>query len=381
MIYLDNAATSFPKPESVYSEVSRCMREYCGNPGRGSHYMARAASEKLFSARDKLCTMFNAPSPENVIFTLNTTYALNMAIKSYVKAGDHILISDLEHNSVLRCVDSVCEKAGATYTVFRTFSGCFEKILKELNNSLRSETRLVVCIHASNICGTVLPIEKIGMFCKSHGLYFIADAAQSAGIFDIDVQKFNINALCVPSHKGLLGPQGIAALILNGNFADKLKTFVEGGSGTDSQRITMPPFLPDKFEAGTMPTPAAAGLCEGIDFVLKCGIQNLRYHESSLARAVMYDLMPDKNFIVYSGNISNGILLFNIKGVPSSEVAELLDRYGICTRSGFHCAPLAHRTLNTGESGAVRISFGVFNTQNDARAVTDCLYRIKKELL
>ncbi len=380
MIYLDNAATSFPKPESVYSECSRCMREYCGNPGRGSHFMARAASEKLFEIREKLATVFNAPSPENVVFTLNTTYALNIAIKSIVKKGDGILISDLEHNSVFRSVNAVCVEKGAKYDVFKTYFGSADGIIKELNEKIRPETKLVVCLHASNICGTVLPLEQIGLFCRKHGLYFIVDAAQSAGIFDIDIKRCGINALCLPAHKGFLGPQGIAAVIFNGDM-ENLSTIIEGGSGINSQSVEMPDFLPDRFEAGTMPTPAAAGFSAGIDFVLKNGFSAIRKHESALARAFLYDLISDKCFTVYSCAVSTGIVLFNMKGLPSVDVASKLNDDGICVRSGFHCAPLAHKTMKTGDSGAVRVSFGAFNTSSDISGIKESLYKIKKGIL
>lgn len=380
MIYLDNAATTFPKPVSVSAEVSRCIEEYCGNPGRGSHYMSRAASEKLFEVRSKLCDMYNAPSPENVVFTLNTTYAINTALKSLVKSGDHILISDLEHNSVLRSVNAVCNSRGASFDIFRTYSGDSDRIIKDINMKLKKRTAVIICLHASNICGTVLPIERIGMLCRKNSIFFIADAAQSAGLYDIDIKNSGISVLCLPAHKGLYGPQGIAASIFNDVAPESLSTFVEGGSGVNSSEITMPDILPDRFEAGTMPTPAAAGFSAGIDFILKNTPRAVRFHESELAGMLYSNLISDKRLTVYSKPGSSGIVLFNVNGLTSVETAKRLDKVGICVRAGFHCAPLAHKTLNTGESGAVRVSFGAFNDKRDVKILTDSLLSIIKEV-
>lgn len=378
VLYLDNAATTFPKPPSVIYESVKCMARYCGNPGRGSHALARAASEKLFEVREKLCEMFHAASPENVVFTLNTTYAVNIALKAVCSEGDHILISDMEHNSVLRPVVSLSEKRGAAFDTF-TSVGDEKSITDDIKRKIRKNTRILICQHASNICGNVLPIEKIGLLCKKRGIFFIVDAAQSAGLYEIDVGKMNITALCVPSHKALYGPQGAAAVIFSGAVPDSLKTLVEGGSGINSKDIHMPSELPDRLEAGTMPTPAVAGLSAGIDFVAGRESELLR-HEKYLSRILCEELSRDGRITLYLPERIGSVVLFNLRGASSVSVSEELDRLGICTRAGLHCAPLAHRTLKTGDGGAVRVSFGAFNDIRDVRRLIDGIYSVERYL-
>ena len=380
MVYLDNAATTFPKPTVVAEAVYRCINEYCGNPGRGSHYLARAASEKLFEARSLLTELFGLSSAENVIFTLNTTYALNMAVKSAVTQGCHVLISDMEHNSVLRPVEALKRKGVITYSVFKTFGGGdSDKILKSINENIRQNTRVLVCQHSSNICGTVLPIKKIGELCRERGIFFIVDAAQSAGLFDISVGDFDIDALCVPSHKGLYGPQGAGVLMFSDRLdAERLATLVEGGSGIASRELIMPSFLPDRFEAGTMATPVIAGLCEGINFVRRNTPASIRAYEEYLSYKFKDHIGNLSDVTLYDAEKSSSIVLFNLKGKSSSDVSEALDKFGICVRSGLHCAPLAHKTLGTPEGGAVRVSFGAFNSINDVRLTADVINRLVK---
>ena len=376
LVYLDNAATTFPKPEAVTAEVLRCMSEYCGNPGRGSHRLARAASEKLFEVREKLSDMFGSASPERVFFTLNTTYALNTALKSVAKAGDHILMSDMEHNSVLRPVVKLCECEGASFSTFSSLKD-EKEITDDIKRKIRKNTKILVCQHASNICGNVLPIEKIGLLCKKYGIFFIVDAAQSAGLYDIDVKRMNISALCIPSHKGLYGPQGAGAVIFSEDAPTRLKTLVEGGSGVNSKDLRMPTELPDRFEAGTMPTPIIAGLSSGIDFV-KGQRASILSHEKYLAKMLCEELSRDRRISLYLPEKTGSVVLFNVAGKSSVHVAEELDKRGICTRAGFHCAPLAHRTLGTGDSGAVRVSFGAFNDTRDIRRLLDAVSAMEK---
>ncbi len=373
MIYLDNAATTYPKPQSVIGEVSRCMKEYCGNPGRGSHYMSMRAAETLFSTRNKLDKLFNGYGPENCVFTLNTTYALNIALKSAVTNGCHILISDLEHNSVYRQVVKLCDDSDVTFDIFNTFGGDHQKTVNDIKRKIKSNTKILICLLSSNVCAISLPAEKIGKLCKSSNILFIADAAQSAGVYEIDMKKFCIDALCVPSHKALYGPQGAGAVLFSRDFPFSVRSFIEGGSGSNSKEKYMPYDLPDRFEAGTMPTPSIAGLGAGIDFINEIGISVIRRHEGSLAKLLTDELMSDKRYTLYGGYEQNGIVLFNVKGMSSVEVAEELNRRNICVRSGFHCAPLAHNALNTGKDGAVRISFGVFNDLSDVRETIDTL--------
>ncbi len=380
MIYLDNAATTFPKPPETVREVYRCMTEYCGNPGRGSHYMAQRASEKIFEARSLLASMFGVNSPENVVFTLNTTHALNTSLKSFVREGMDILISDMEHNSVLRPVHALFKSGKVTYSVFST--DCSDdEVLLNIEKKIKHNTKILICQHTSNICGTVLPIKKIGELCKKRGIYFIADAAQSAGLFDIDVTDFGIDALCLPSHKGLYGPQGAGAILFSDkDFTSLLDTLTQGGSGTDSKDLEMPSYLPDRFEAGTLQTPVIAGLCEGIKFVLRNTPQGIRRHEEFLSNILKADMSSIKGVKLYRPEVPSSVVLFNVKGKSSVAVASELDKYGICVRGGFHCAPLAHRTLNTGDGGAVRISFGAFNDINEVKYTCEVIRRITREV-
>jgi len=357
LIYFDNAATTFPKPERVYSEMQKCMREYCGNPGRGSHRMSLVASSKIYECRERIARFFSAPSPDNAVFTMNTTYALNIAIKSTVSRGDHVLISSVEHNSVYRPIRALTDRGVISFDIFDAFA---QDITAEINRKLKQNTRLLICTHSSNICGKSMPIAEIGAFLKKKNIKFIVDGAQSAGHTDINVQKMNIDILCVPGHKGLYGPQGCAALIF-GN-SDIGKTVFEGGGGINSLDEHMPDFLPERFEAGTLPTPNIVGLSEGIRFVQTQGINSIHEKEEFLCRECAVRLHDMKKVKLYS---DSGIILFNIREKSPVEVCEILDKNGICVRGGFHCSPLAHRAIGTGEDGAVRVSFSFFNERSE----------------
>lgn len=378
MIYLDNAATTYPKPEGVYREVSRCMTDYCGNPGRGGHSLSLAAGRAVYDCRCLVAELFSA-EPENVIFTLNTTYALNMAIKGIVREGDHIIISNMEHNSVLRPVIAT----GCDYDIFDA-SKDTERILLEIASKLTPRTRMIVCTHRSNICPIRLPIKAIGQLCRKRGICFIVDAAQSAGVYPIDMRECCIDALCFAGHKSLYGIQGVGGVAFSnrykGESARKLHTLVEGGSGIASLEEYMPSLLPERLEAGTLPTPAIAGLSQGIKAITEVGITHIREHEITLYRRMRERLCNHEFIQVYCRDIGYGeTMLFNVEGMPSTTVADKLDREGICVRAGFHCAPLAHKHLGTGDSGAVRVSFGAFNTAEEVDIFCDVLNKIIKE--
>ncbi len=349
--YLDNAATTFPKPLSVIKETERCIAQYCGNPGRGSHRMALWAAEKLFLARSLAAELFGAESPDRVVFSMNATYCLNLAILGIVPEGSHVLISDLEHNSVLRPVEYLKRNKGVTYDVFSTDGD----IISNIESLIKKETRVLICTHASNITNRVLPICEIGRLLFEKGIYFIVDASQSAGSHPIDMDKCRIDALCMPSHKGLLGPQGAGLAI----FSERVypRVVISGGSGVFSRELTMPEDLPDRLEAGTMPTPAIAGLCEGLSYVMKRGERDIFEKESKIISKIRNAFSDDGRICTYSTG-EGAIWLFNIKDVPSQTVAKILDDRGICVRPGLHCAPLAHKTLKCPEDGAVRVSAG-----------------------
>ena len=381
MIYLDNAATTYPKPKCVADAVSRALTRFGGNPGRGSHSMSVRSASMIGEAREEIARLFDAPSADGVVFTLNTTHALNTAIKASVRRGDHVLISSMEHNSVLRPVSALAERGVISFDVFDAFA---PDTLAAIKAKMRRETSLVVCAHASNVCESVLPIGEIGAFLKTCGVRFIVDAAQSAGKYPISLRSDCIDALCVPGHKGLYGPMGCGALVVGEGFAADGATLVEGGSGINSLDLHMPGFLPERFEAGTLPTPAIAGLLAGVRFVRSVGVDAIAAHEACLAGEVASRLaeMPRVRLYGYGGaNVSKGdggVILFNVDGVSAPRVCEMLDGEGICVRGGFHCSPLAHRALGTGDDGAVRASFGYFNTRSDALALCDAVRRIAK---
>lgn len=381
MIYLDNAATTFPKPRSVISEMSKCMREYCGNPGRSSHKLSLTAALKIYECRCEAAELFRCSEPENIVFTYNTTYAINIAVKSILGVGSHVLISDMEHNSVWRPIAEMKRRKILNYDIFRSFGGVTEDVIRDITSKIKEETQAVVCTHASNITNTVLPINEIGKLCREKGLIFIVDAAQSAGVYDIDIEKMNIDILCVPGHKGLYGPQGSAMIIFNPrlkkNPAASLRTIIEGGNGLNSLEDVMPDMLPEKYEAGTLATPCIAGLSEGIKFVKKEGVSSILSHEQELYLLLYEDFANNERIVIYNNSsVPGGTLLFNIRGVGSSNVAQSLDKESICVRSGLHCAPLAHKTLGTSD-GAVRVSFGIFNKRKDVKALSDAVHSIR----
>ena len=377
MIYLDNAATTYPKPHSVYKEILKTMKKCGGNAGRGSHALARRASDAIYEMRSAAAELFSC-EVENVVFTYNATHALNLAIKGFAKPQTHVLLSDLEHNSVRRPIMSLCERAGCTCSVFQTFNGNAELILRELERLVTQDTSMLVCTHVSNVCNIELPIKQIGRFCKSRGICFIVDASQSAGHRHIDLASTSADAVCMSGHKGLYGPQGTGLLITSSQRP--IETVFEGGSGMDSLSIYMPEVLPERLEAGTMSAPLAKGLAEGIKWVTKIGVDLIHRHETELSLLLTDYLSDIKGVNVYASPDEHfgGTVLVNLDGYTPSELGEELDRLGICIRSGLHCAPLAHRTLGTGENGAVRISFGYFNDVMDVRRLVENIYLLSK---
>ena len=325
-VYLDNAATSFPKPREVAQEIVRAINEYGGNPGRGSHAMSRRAGEKISEARELGAQIFGSSKPENVIFIHNATEALNMAIFSAVKDGGHVLISDIEHNSVYRPVSHLATTGKITLEIYPS-TGTAENIVKNISDRIRSDTVLVVACHKSNISPIELPIDEIGKLCASKGIKFIVDASQSAGNSDIDIKRCSAWAICAPGHKGLCGPQGSGLLVLgDGVKASDIEPFYFGGSGSSSSEREMPNTLPHRMEAGTLPTPAIAGLCEGMKYVIERGVVEIGKHESSLllyAKNALSSLPRVKIYL--PGENGGSIMLFNIEGIHCKDVGEYLD--------------------------------------------------------
>lgn len=371
MVYLDNAATTFPKPPEVISEMSRCMLEYCGNPGRGSHKMALAAAERIYDCRIALSELFSASAPERVVFCPNATAALNLAIRSLAHKGAHFICSDMEHNSVRRPLESLKRESGCSYSLFDSHAldpyRSPAKICRSISSLIRTDTVAVISTACPNICSQAMPLIEIGELCRKRSLFFIVDGAQGAGHMDMDMQAAAISALALPGHKGLLGPQGSGALILSDDFP--AVPMLYGGSGSASLEADMPSELPERLEAGTLSTPAIVGLAEGIRSISAIGIERISLHEKTLfskARRLLSEI-PGVN--VYAPLQAGSVISFNIAGLPSDRTANLLSERDICVRGGFHCNPLAHAALGSDTHGSVRASFSHFNTAEDVYAL------------
>ncbi|MBE6632708.1 MAG: aminotransferase class V-fold PLP-dependent enzyme [Ruminococcaceae bacterium] len=378
MIYLDNAATSFPKPAAVTEAVLHCLRREGGNPGRGGHRLSMLAAERLYECREEIAALFGSRHPENVIFTPNATAAINLALKGLLRQGDHVLISDLEHNAVWRPICRLAREGRITYDLFPSLAlrpdRTAEAICQGIEAMLRPNTRMVVCTHASNICSALMPIREIGALCRRRGLLFVVDAAQSAGREVIRLEDMGIHALCAPGHKGLFGLQGSGFLLLGDGI--RADTLMEGGSGVHSLDEAMPEDPPERYEAGTPATPAIAGLCAGIRTVRSIGQDNIAKTEAHFNRLLEERLADLRNIRVICPHLKGSILLLHAPRIPSEILGQELDRRGICVRAGFHCAALAHRTLGTVADGAVRISPGYRSERSDADAVWKALKEI-----
>ena len=377
LIYLDNGATSFPKPRTVYEATWDAMTRQGGNPGRGSH-----ALSLVYTCREQAAEILGVAEPERIFFTLNTPHGLNTVLKGLLREGDHVLISDLEHNAVYRPLYKLAEEGKITMDIFPSMVGDPRRngtrICAGIARRLRPSTRMVVCTHASNICSALMPIEQIGAFCHRHGLLFVVDAAQSAGHESISVDDMHIDAVCAPGHKGLYGPQGCGLVALGrGILPDSL---LEGGNGVYSLEGRMPDFSPERFEAGTLPTPAIAGLSAGLRAVKSIGCESIAAHERSLYRYAKEALSGLPEVQLYAPKEEGAILLFNLVGRRSDLVGARLNERGICVRSGYHCSALGHRTLQTPPDGAVRVSFGIYNRFSEVDALYRALEQIGREL-
>ena len=354
MIYFDNAATSFPKPKSVIREVDRCLYKYCGNPGRSSHQLAIAAADKIFEVRELVADFLDYDKCENIVFTPNATYALNLVIKGLVTHKCHCIVSDLEHNSVLRPLYKSLTKFGGELSVFDSDLPITEAIVP----LIKSDTEIIITTLCSNVTGKIVDLSQISSIAKSHNLKLVIDASQYLGHLPISLDGLYYTAFCSAGHKGLFGIQGSSfALINNSALFD---TLTEGGSGIDSFAKDMPLLLPERYEAGTLPTPAIASLGAGIDFINRIGVSEISNQLYILTEELKNSISNIKSVTLYGAE--NGIAAFNIADLPSSYVSNMLDKKGIATRSGFHCAPLIHNKLRTETRGAVRVSFSYFNT-------------------
>lgn len=380
MIYLDNAATSYPKPRTVTKAVLEGMIKYGANPGRSGHDMSLETAQKVYETREKLNGLFNGYGSTNTVFTYNCTYALNMAVKGAVSKGERVLISSLEHNSVVRPLSKLKSDGICDFDIVDC-SGNDDEIIAAFSGAITPATKMIVCMHASNVSGKVMPINRLGSLAEKNGLIFIVDAAQSAGTLEIDMQKMRINCLCIPGHKGLYGLQGNGVLLFDGSVK---KPLIEGGTGSRSFETVQPDDLPDMLESGTLNVPGICSLYAGVEFILSCGVGNIYEYEYSLMKDAFNDLSEIKNVILYADAYKKSefapILSFNIKNLHSEQVAAALNRRQIAVRAGYHCAPLAHKTYGTEQTGAVRISPSVHTEKKDLKTVINCISQIAKSI-
>jgi len=376
MIYLDNAATSFPKPKQVIDAVARYLAEIGGNPGRAAHAPARKAKSIIDNTRRLLATLLGNVDPARVIFTPSTTVALNLALKGLLKSGDHVLISSMEHNSVLRPLNGL-EKIGVTYSQIPC-SPTGELDRREIQPLIRPQTRLIALLHASNVTGQVMPVAEVGKLAQERGILLLVDAAQTMGKMIIDPSQLHIDLLAGPGHKGLLGPMGTGFLYVRPDL--ELESLWEGGTGTRSESQKQPETWPERFESGTCNAPGLAGLAEGIAEVQKLGLEAISHNEKKLTKILVEGLSQFAEIVLYSPHDRSdctGTLAFNVQEVDCSEIAYILDTaYSIAVRSGLHCAPSAHRTIGTFPHGAVRVSVGPYNTEDDIYALIEAVSEI-----
>ena len=379
-IYLDNASTSFPKAPTVATAMSDYITNRGININRGSYALAYDVEDIIYTTRQRLNTLFNGHDPSHVIFTQNVTMSLNMVIKGLLKAGDHVLVSSMEHNAVMRPLTQLLDKGITFDTIPCDSTGSIQ--MDSIEPLIRPNTVAMIINHASNVCGTIQPLELIGPICKAHNLQFIVDAAQTAGVIPIDVKACHIDALCFTGHKGLLGPQGIGGIILTKEMAQTLTPLIAGGTGSFSHLETMPTHMPDAFESGTLNLPGIIGLNEGLSYIESQGMENIHNHELALTQAFLEGLQSiDGINIVGKQNIQDrtAVVSITIDGMDPANIAyELESTYHIMTRVGLHCAPRAHQTLGTYPEGTVRFSFGYTNTLEDVEAALSALNTIVK---
>ena len=378
MIYFDNAATTLQKPECVLRAVMEAMGTF-GNPGRGVHEPAMAASRAVYETRCALAQLFHGENPANIAFTANATAALNIAIKGTLNPGDHVITTAMEHNSVLRPLYEL-EDRGAELTILPADDrGRID--YNAFSAAIRDNTRAIVCTHGSNLTGNLLDIGKIGTIAKAHGLLFVVDASQTAGVFPIDVQKMDIDILCFTGHKGLLGPQGTGGLYVREGV--DVRPLLTGGSGVQSHSKTHPAQMPTALESGTLNAHGLAGLNAGVRWLLETGIDTLRQKELDLMWAFYEGVREIPEITVYgdfSARERCPIVSLNVRDYDSSQVSDaLFSQYGIATRPGAHCAPLMHDALGTGSRGGVRFSFSHYNTMEEIKIAIAALREIARE--
>lgn len=380
MIYLDNGATTYPKPQKVVNSTANALRKYGANSGRGAYKMAVETTEEIFKCRKKLADFFGTDECENVVFTYNCTTSLNMVIKGLAYRGSHFVISDLEHNAVLRPLEKLKKDGICDYSIAEIDFDDNKTILN-FKRKIRKNTVAVICTGASNVFGIIPPYKKIGELCSELGLKFILDGAQAAGVLPINMKRDCIDFLCIPAHKGLYGPTGVGCLIINNDC--KLDTLIEGGTGSNSALGIQPEILPDRFESGTPNISGIIGLNCGVQFVTDIGVEKIYNHEIELLKYLQKNIEKLSKIELYTDFFDSKerlapILSFNIENFHSEETAEVLSHSGIAVRAGLHCAPLAHKKMGTFEKGTVRICPSVFTKKDDIDFLIKLLRKIAK---
>lgn len=375
MLYLDQAATSYRKPPQVYRAVWDTMTKSGASAGRGGYQAAIRSGEILFAAREKMAKLFSVERPEQIVWTQNTTQGLNMAIKGILRRGDHVIYSSMEHNSVVRPIKKE-EQNGRITTSVLMGNENGELDVSGLEKLIRPNTKLICLTHSSNVCGNITDIARAAEIAKRRGVYILIDAAQSAGMLPIDASLFDFVAF--PGHKGLMGPMGTGGLYVREGI--RPDTLMEGGTGSRSESFFQPDVFPDRMESGTMNVPAIAGLSAALDFILEVGTEQIYTHERELCKIFDERIGNMKGVIRYGGSNKTAISALNLEGIDCVTVANLLEeQYGICVRSGLHCAIAAHKTLGTDKTGCVRFSFGFFHTAKEAEYAADAVYALAKQ--
>ncbi|GAA0178213.1 aminotransferase class V-fold PLP-dependent enzyme [Clostridium sediminicola] len=380
-LYFDNAATSYPKPKEVVTSMTNYMNNIGSSPGRGAYKKSLASSRIVFECRQEIANFFNYENPNNVVFTGGITTSLNILLKSFLKDGDHIITTSMEHNSVLRPIFSLSSIKNVEYDIISANQDGFINT-DDIIHSIKSNTIAIIVNHSSNIVGSIQNLKSIGQICKDNNILFIVDTAQSAGIIPINFKEINCSALAFTSHKGLLGPQGLGGFIISDDLNELCTTFIEGGTGSLSESIVQPDFLPDKFESGTLNTPAIYGLYEGIKFINKEGILTIKEKEEYLTSLFINGLQNTDGIILYGSSDTSkktAVISITSNKFSNSELSYVLDKdYGIMTRTGLHCAPLAHKTIGSYPTGTTRFGIGYFQNEDDIKYTLNVLKKLHK---
>jgi cysteine desulfurase family protein len=379
-LYLDNAASSHPKPEAVYLAADDALRNIGANPGRSGHKPAMKASQKITGTRSLLSRLFEIGDPNRIVFTANATEAINLGLKGLLNPGDHVITSSMEHNSVVRPLRFL-ETLGVKLT-FVPCTSLGQINIRTIEKAIRKNTRLIVLTHASNVTGGIMPIGEAADLAHKNGAFFMVDAAQTAGLIPISVAEMGIDLLAAPGHKGLLGPQGTGFLYIGPHIS--LRPLKEGGTGSQSELESQPDFLPDRMESGTMNTPGLAGLGAGVEFLLHQGLESIRGREISLSRMIWNELKQIQKIQLYGPDQAEdrtSTISFNIAGLNPSAAASIFDTaYDVALRAGLHCAALAHGTLKTLPEGTIRVSPGFFNTEKEIDFFLEAVKGITKKV-